>query len=323
MKSIRTLLAACLLGGIALGALVSCDGQKQVVIYSNADDEAIASMSHALDRAGFQDQYIFTPFSTSELGGKVIAEGRNIEADILTLSTYYLDSAESKHKMFSALPFERSPLKPVSANFAPITGQEGAIFLNTKVMKERNVTMPRSLKDLAKPEYKGLISIPNIKSSSTAWLMVQALVNAYGEQGARDVLKGMIDNAGPHLEHSGSAPLKKLRAGEVAIAFGLRQQAVADKKAGLPIDYVDPEEGTFSLIEAVAVPDKGEKTNPVAQKMAEAIIREGRAELMKTYPVPLYAGEKAESDTKSPNQKTFPEPLTVELLQKHQGLMEQ
>ncbi len=323
MKSIRSLLAACVLGGAAFGALVSCDGQKQVVIYSNADDEAISSMSKALDKAGFKDQYIFTPFSTSELGGKVIAEGRNIEADMLTLSTYYLDSAEAKNHMFVTLPFERQPLKATSTSFAPITGQEGAIFLNTKVMKERNVTAPRSLKDLAKPEYKGLISLPNIKSSSTAWLMIQALVNAYGEEGAREVLKGMIDNAGPHLENSGSAPLKKLRAGEVAIAFGLRQQAVGDKKAGLPIDYVDPEEGSFSLVEAIAVPDKGDLTNPVALKMAEAIILEGRDELMKTYPVPLYVGEKADSETKSLNQKTFPEPLTVELLKKHQGLMPQ
>ena len=55
----------------------------------------------------------------------------------------------------------------------------------------------------------------------------------------------IVENAGPHLENSGSGPLKKVRAGEVAIAFGLRHQAVADRKAGLPIDYVDPAEGNF------------------------------------------------------------------------------
>ena len=50
--------------------------------------------------------------------------------------------------------------------------------------------------------------------------------------------------------------------GEVAIGFGLRHQAVADKADGLPIDYVDPTEGNFSLTESVAVLDKGEDTNP-------------------------------------------------------------
>ena len=69
-------------------------------------------------------------------------------------------------------------------------------------------------------------------------------------------MRGIYDNAGDHIEESGSAPLKKVRAGEVAIGFGLRHQAVADKESGLPIDYVDPSEGTFTLTESVAVVDK-------------------------------------------------------------------
>lgn len=322
MKQLRSILAACTLGFASAAFLSSCNGEKQVIIYSNADDEAIAAMGKALDNAGYQGKYMFSTFSTSELGGKVIAEGKNIEADMLTLSSYYLDSAQRADKTFLPLTFSMEPLNPVNPSFGPITGQEGAIFINTKVIKDQRLAIPQSLKDLAKPEYKGFIAIPNIKSSSTAWLMIQALVHAYGEKETREILKGMIENAGPHLENSGSAPLKKLRAGEVAIAFGLRQQAVADKKKGLPIDYVDPSEGTFSLMEAVAIPDKGTQTNPDAMKMAEVMVKEGRKELIKTYPVPLYKGEQAVSDAKSPNQKTFPQPLTIELLKKHQALMD-
>ena len=322
MKSLRSIVAACIFGGFALSLLASCNGQKQVVIYSNADDEAIASMGQALDKAGYAGQYVLTPFSTSELGGKVIAEGKNIEADILTLSSYYLDSAQKKNSMFLPLGFVKETLSPVDSCFAPLTGQEGAMFINTKVIAEKGLPVPHSLKDLVKPEYKGFVAISNIKSSSTAWLMIQSLVSEYGEEGAKEVLKGIIANAGPHVENSGSAPLKKLRAGEVAVAFGLRQQAINDKKAGLPIDYVDPEEGTFSLMEAVAIPDKGADTNPDAIKMAEIMVNEGRKDIIKTYPVPLYKGEHADSETKSVRQKTFSQPLTVDLLKKHQSLMD-
>lgn len=105
--------------------------------------------------------------------------------------------------------------------------------------------------------------------------MVQALVSAYGEQEARRLLHSIVENAGPHLENSGSGPLKKVRAGEVAIAFGLRHQAVADRKAGLPIDYVDPAEGNFMLTESVCVTDKGAGGNPLAMKMAETLVRTG------------------------------------------------
>ena len=98
------------------------------------------------------------------------------------------------------------------------------------------------------------------------WLLIQALVSEYGEDGAKDVLTGIYDNAGDHIEDSGSAPLKKVRVGEVAVGFGLRQQAVADKADGLPIDFVDPAEGNFSLTESVAVVDKGDKTNDKAME---------------------------------------------------------
>ena len=189
-------------------------------------------------------------------------------------------------------------------------------------MKENNLDMPASLKDLTKPEYKDLVSVTDIKSSSTAWLLIQALVSEYGEDGAREVLSGIYENAGPHIESSGSAPLKKVRAGEVAVGFGLRQQAVADKAEGLPVDFVDPAEGNFSLTESVAVVDKGEDTNPLAQEMAECIITKGRAELQKYYPNAVYEGETTDEANSSANPKTFPEPLTLDLMEKHQELSE-
>ena len=62
----------------------------------------------------------------------------------------------------------------------------------------------------------------------------------------RETLAAIYDNCGAPHRDSGSGPLKLCRAGEVAIGFGLRHQAVADKADGLPIDYVDPTEGNFS-----------------------------------------------------------------------------
>ena len=258
MKKQSTMIACALaaVSGVLL-CLGGCNQSPEVVIYSNADEESRLAMQDALDRAGFSGQYIFSSFSTSELGGKIMAEGGNIEADVITASTYYLESAQQAHRMFAPLSFTFHALEKTPGFCAPLTAQEGAIFIYTRALQENGLPRPASLKDLASPAYKGFISIPNIRSSSTAWLMVQALVSAYGEQEAGRLLHGMMENAGPHLENSGSGPLKKVRAGEVAIAFGLRHQAVADRKAGLPIDYVDPAEGNFMLTESVCVTDKG------------------------------------------------------------------
>lgn len=314
---------AVLTGVTALG-MTGCGKGKdeQVIIYSNADDEAVESMKHALDNNGYEGQYVFQTFGTSELGGKLLAEGTNIEADMVTMSTFYVDSAQEQNKMFQDLTFDVKTLDEFPSYCAPITAQEGTIIVNTEMMKENNLEMPKSLKDLAEPEYKGFISVTDVASSSTAWLLIQGLVSEYGEDGAKDVLKGIYENAGDHIEDSGSAPLKKVRAGEVAIGFGLRQQAVAEEE-GLPIDFVDPEEGNFTLTESVAVVDKGEQSNPKAMEMAQCIIENGREELQSYYPVALYEGETTDAENLSGNPKTFGEPLTVDLLKEHQELSEE
>ena len=316
-----TLAAAVTVSGISL---TGCGGGSgdQVIIYSNADDEAVEAMKNALDSNGYEGQYMFQTFGTSELGGKLLAEGTNIEADLVTMSTFYLESAQDQNDMFTDLDFDVDTIDEFPAYCAPVTSQEGTIIVNTEMLEENDLPMPTSLKDLADPVYKGFVSVTDIASSSTAWLLIQALVSEYGEDGAKDVLTGIYDNAGDHIEDSGSAPLKKVRAGEVAVGFGLRQQAVADKADGLPIDFVDPEEGNFSLTESVAVVDKGDKTNDKAMEMAQCIIENGREELQSYYPNALYNGEETDAANQSANPKVFPEKLTVDLLEKHQELSE-
>ena len=180
--------------------------------------------------------------------------------------------------------------------------------------------------ELDGPEFFAAIAqIEQEKGIKPGYMMekiTQALISAYGEDGAPSVLHDLYANAGDHVESSGSAPLKLCEAGEVAVGFGLRHQAVAAKAEGLPIDFVDPTEGNFSLTESVAVLDKGDKTNPLAMKMAQCIIENGRSELQPNYPNPLYEGETADPANQSDYPSIFDEPLTFELFTAHQELSE-
>ena len=327
MKLKRTL-STILCAAVALTACVnltgcSSDENEQVIIYSNADDEAVESMKKTLDANGYEGKYVFQSFGTSELGGKMLAEGKDIEADIITMSSYYIESAENESNMFVDLTFDVNTTDIYPEYYAPFLANQGAILVNTDVLAENNLAAPTSVKDLANPKYAGYISVVDIQGSSTAWLMIQSLISKYGEDGTKEILTDIYENADAHIEQSGSGPIKKVRAGEVAIGFGLRHQAVADKEDGLPIDFVDPTEGNFTLTESLAVIDKGEDTNPLAMEMVQCIIENGRADLMTYYPVPLYEGETADSNAISANSKTFPEALTVELLEKHRNLSEE
>lgn len=321
-KKIRKITVGMSIMALFMGTIVGCSGaeSKEVVIYSNADDEAVEAMKATLDQNGYEGKYIFQSFGTSELGGKLIAEGSNIEADLVTMSSFYLESAQDAQTMFLDLDFETNALQDYPDYYTPITSQEGAIIVNTKMIEENNLPMPTSLKDLARAEYADFLSVTDIEGSSTAWLMIQGLVSEYGEDGAKEVLTAIYKNTGAHLENSGSGPIKKVRAGEVAVGFGLRHQAVADQEKGLPINFVDPIEGNFSLTESIAVVDKGEKTNKLAMEMAECIIKEGRKEIIKSYPNPIYEGETADEARSSAYPKVFAERLTVDVLEDHKML---
>ncbi|WP_339317154.1 extracellular solute-binding protein [Paenibacillus sp. FSL R10-2734] len=299
------------------GNKASGDASK-VVILTNADEEAVASMETALKGAGYEGQYLFQSLGTSELGGKLMAEGDKIEANLITMSSYFVESAQEKHNMFKDLSFTTNALDSYPAYYTPILANTGAIFVNTAVLKDKGLTMPTTIKDLTKPEFKGLVSVPNIMDSSTAWLLVQAIISQYGEEEGKTVLHDLVANVGPHLESSGSGPIKKVKAGEVAAGFGLRHQAVLAKEEGAPIDYVDPTEGNFSLTESVAVVKKDDATTELAMKMAETIIKDARKDLITNYPVALYKDETVSDIHKPAHSMNFAKPLTVELLEQHQ-----
>lgn len=297
-------------------------GEKQVIIYSNADDEAAVSAKKALDENGFAGKYIFQSFGTSELGGKLFAEGTAIEADLITMSSFYIESAQQVNNMFKDLEFETKQVIKTPSFYTPLLALQGAVIYNKMVIADKNLPVPASIKDIGNPLYKDWVSVVDPLGSTTAWLMVQALIESYGEDGAKDALAAIYKNAGPHLELSGSGPIKKIRAGEVAVGFGLRHQAVRDRKAGLPVDFIDPVEGNYTLTESVAVIDKGKKYNPLAMEMAKCIIEKGRADIIKDYPVVLYEGESVDEENRATKAMVFEEPLTTELLKKHQALSE-
>ncbi|MBA2058668.1 ABC transporter substrate-binding protein [Psychrobacter cryohalolentis] len=314
--------------GLTCGVLVAgCGSQssgdtagEEVIIYSNADEEAVEVIQEVLDEAGFEGQYIFQSFGTGELGGRLLAEGKNIEADMVTMSSFYIESAQAKNPMFKALAFKANPQIATPNYYAPILSFTGAILLNTKEMEANNLPVPASAKDLANPIYKNQISMVDPNGSSTGWLFVQDIAAEYGtDVEGQQIMNAIRENAGPNLELSGSGPLKKVMAGEVPIGFGLRHQAVANKAKGLPIDFVDPSEGNYTLTESVAVIDKGEKTNPKAMKMAELIVTKARLGLLEIYPNIVYDGETVAAENQIDNSKTYPEPLTAELLDKHRA----
>lgn len=65
---------------LSLSLLAGCgggsgSGDDQIVIYSNADEEAITAMENALNAGGYEGKYIVQTYGTSELGGQAAGRG--------------------------------------------------------------------------------------------------------------------------------------------------------------------------------------------------------------------------------------------------------
>lgn len=320
-KKVKGLLVA---GTVAI-ALAACSvvnsaKEDRVIVYSNADDEAVLAMENALDEKGYEGKYTIQSMGTSELGGKLMAEGTHIEADVVTMASYFLESAQQEHKMFAEIDQKKQAMQDYGNYQLPILGNAGAIFINTKALEEQGLPEPASLKDLVKPAYKGQFSFPNLFDSSTGWLLIQGIIGTYGDAEGTKLIADLKKNAGPHIESSGSGPIKKVKTGEVAIGFGLRNQAVQAKAEGLPIEVVDPAEGNYTLTESVSVVEKEE--NDVAIEIAQVISEHARPALLEEYPVVLYEGETLSAENEA-NFTAWDSTLTVELLEKHQKIFEE
>jgi iron(III) transport system substrate-binding protein len=117
--------------------------------------------------------------------------------------------------------------------------------------------MPTSWADLVKPEYKGLIAMPNPASSGTGFLSVSAILQMMGEEAGWAYLDQLHENIAVYT-HSGSKPCRMAGAGEVAIGISFDYRAVKQKEAGEPIEPVFPAEGSGWEIEANALVRKSE-----------------------------------------------------------------
>lgn len=314
---------------VTLSSLTACmtpkDDNKKVIIYSNADDEAIEAIKKALNNNGFKGQYILQSLGTSELGGRMVTEGQHIEADIITQASYFIDNAQVQNKMFEDINSPNETIEKHPRYSVPLLRNVGALFINTKAIQKAGLPEPKTLKDLTHKVYENQLSFPSIMGSSTGWLFIQAVINEYGEKEGKVILAKLIKNAGPHLESSGSGPIKKVQTGEVAVGFGLRVQSIKAEKEGLPIKTIDPVEGNFTLQESIAVVKKkrtSQKEKRIA-KMIQVIQKDGRSQIIQSYTEPLYKREYAPIQSKPKYLKQWKTPLNVDLLEKHQRVFKE
>jgi len=237
-------------------AAESAEQSKRVVIYSGAESYRNEYFMKRL-KEQFPDYDISIEYMpTGNLAAKLAAEGDKTDMDIF----YDLDFSYAglvEQYLADVSDYDQSvyveDCKVKSHKYLAECRNGGAIILNPSVLKEKGLPEPTCYEDLLKPEYKGLISMPDPKSSGTGYMFVKNLVNVWGEKKAFEFFDGLAENI-LQFTSSGSGPVNALVQGEVAIGLGMTAQAVTVINQGADLKIVFFKEGSPYSLYGYAMP---------------------------------------------------------------------
>lgn len=224
---------------------------NRILIYTSVEDYVIEDMNARLSEE-FPDYDITVEYvSTGNHAAKLLTEGTKTECDIsYDLEYAYMEQLAQADVLADLSAYDTSIYNAdtvVSKNYLIQCRVGGAIILNTEVMAEKGLTEPTCYEDLLKPEYAGLISMANPKSSGTGYMFYKSLVNAWGEEKALAYFDALSPNILQYTS-SGSGPVNALLQKEVAIGFGMTSHAVTQINEGAPLKVIYFQEGSpFTL----------------------------------------------------------------------------
>lgn len=246
-KKIKLFITCVLVVCMSLG-LTGCSGQKEdntVVIYSSAEDYRNEYYLARLQEQFPEYNIVLEYMDTGSHAARLFAEGINTECDItLDLEYGYMEKCRDFLAVMSDYDVSAftEDLKDANQQIFPEQRSSGAIIINTDLLAEKGLAEPTCYEDLLKPEYKGLISMPNPKSSGTGYMFLKSLVNSMGEEEAFTYFDALSENILQYTS-SGSGPVNNLVSGEAVIGLGMTAQAVTQINEGINLKIIFFEEG--------------------------------------------------------------------------------
>jgi len=257
--------------------------KEKVTVYTSLETDELVKYLEAA-RKDLPDLDIdIIRLSTGELGARMLAEKDNPQADCIW--GWAVTNMEQFIPLGMLEPYKPKGVEKLEKRFVHpknlyvgIDMYIAAFCVNTKVMKEKDLPMPKGWNDLLNPKFKGLIAMPNPVASGTGFLQVASLLQMYGvKEGKEDgweFLKKLDINMGQYIK-SGSRPAKMTAAGEFAVGCSFDFVVAEQKKQGFPVEFVFPVEGAGYEVEANALL-KGAKNPKAAKKFldwAERILK--------------------------------------------------
>lgn len=207
-------------------------------IYTAADDGKLhAAVVEAFKKKHADIAIKEVILSTGPVTERAIAEKANPQADVIyAVNTIALDKLKKEGAL---APYSAKGSK-IPAEFNDADGFYAHHWLtvmvaavNTKILDEKKIPVPASWDDLAKPAYKGMITVAAPTKSGTGLTIFTTLVDAKGWNFVDGLHKNIFQ-----YNSSGSAAGRQAGAGETAIGLTYDTAVLNQVKAGLPVKLV-------------------------------------------------------------------------------------
>lgn len=300
MKKINKATAIFLLAILCVMPFSGCSEKKSITIYTAAEENCMALTQQMLEEEfpEYDIQQIY--MDTGSLAAKLLAEGTDSDADIiLELENSYLEKSRTLLAKLDSIDFSvyMDDLVPQSHKYVPAMRMSAAIVIDPVALEEKDVPIPTSYEDLLKPEYKGLISMPNPKSSGTGYIFLLNLINEWGEDAAFEYFDNLAENLnGQGFTTSGSGPVKSLVTQEAAVALGMTFHAAQMINDGNDFEILFFSEGAPYTTYSNAVIE-GKQNDPDVMKVFEFICTNVSPKENEIYaPEPLFKGRAISMD---------------------------
>ncbi|NOU87967.1 putative 2-aminoethylphosphonate ABC transporter substrate-binding protein [Paenibacillus sp. LMG 31460] len=235
---------------------------KDLTVYTALEDDIIKTYLTTFKTKYPDVKVNIVRDSTGIVTAKLLAEKDNTQADVvwgLAATSLLVLDQNSMLEPYAPKGVERIlpefKDKNTVTHWVGIDAWETAFIVNKVEMEKRKLAIPQSYEDLAKPEYKGLITMPNPSSSGTGFLTVSGLVQLKGKDAAWDYMNKLHENIAMYV-HSGSKPAKLAGTGEYPIGISFGYRGIQEKKGGSPVEVVFPKEGSGWDVEANALMKK-------------------------------------------------------------------
>ena len=269
-KGLGITAALFLLGMTVIATTVACRKESnEVLIFTSSEDFRIEHLQRRLDEQFPQYSVTVVYMTTGNLAAKLKAEGTVKDCDIIgELEASYLEGIIDNLADLSSVDSSAflDELVPAHKKYLPFIRSSGCIIINEDFLAARNIPIPTSYQDLLRPEYRGIISMPNPKSSGTGYFFLKNLVNVMGEDAAFEYFDGFAQNV-LQFTSSGSGPVNALIQGEVGIGLGMTFQAVsAINDRGMPLTITFFEEGSPYIVYGMAM-IKGKDARPEVREV--------------------------------------------------------